>query len=57
MVVDKVFSVAAVDGPFGNVEWLGDSRALHHVCNDMSLKWDIKVRDDPIMHTHLSREL
>ena len=28
---------------------MGDSRSSCHVCNDPSLLWDIRVRDDPIL--------
>ena len=32
-----------------NVEWLGDSGASRHVCNDLGLMWDVKVHEDPIL--------
>ena len=41
----------------GDVEWLGDSGASRHVCNDMSLLWDVKVREDPIIVRRLSGNL
>ena len=41
----------------GDVEWLGDSGASRHVCNDMSLLWDVKVREDPIILRQLSGQL
>ena len=49
MVVDEVLSVVVVVGPSRDVEWLGDSRASRHVCNDVSILWDVRVREDTIM--------
>ena len=28
---------------------MGDSGASRHVCNDMSLLWDVNVREEPIL--------
>lgn len=57
MVVDQVFSVVVDDDPSGNVDWLRDSRASRHVCNDLSLTWDVRVRDNSILLRQLPREL
>ena len=48
MVVDEVLPVAAADGLSENMVWLGDSRAPRHVCNDLGLMLDVRVRDNPI---------
>ena len=32
-----------------NVEWLGDTRASRHVCNDVSLMHDVRTREKPIL--------
>ena len=57
MVVEEVLPHAIVEGSTGDVEWLGDSGASRHVCNDMSLLWDVKVREDPIILRQLSGKL
>ena len=31
------------------VEWLGDTGASRHVCNDLSLMWDVRTREKPIL--------
>ena len=35
------------------VEWLGDTGALRHVCNDLSLMRDVRTREKPILLRHL----
>ena len=50
MIVDEVFFVAAADR-------LGDFGASRRVRNDLSLSWDVKVREDPIFLRQLSAEL
>ena len=57
MVVEEVLPHAIVEGSMGDVEWLGDSGASRHVCNDMSLKRNVKVREDPIALRQLSGQL
>ena len=39
LVADEVLSIADHSDPSGNVEWLGDSGASRHVCNDLSFMW------------------
>ena len=39
------------------VEWLGDTRASRHVCNDLSLMWDVRTREKPILLRHLVGDL
>ena len=46
-----------MEGSTGDVVWLGDSGASRHVCNDMSLLWDVKVREDPIILRRISGKL
>lgn len=55
MVVEEM--LPNVDGSSQDVEWLGDSGASRHVCNDMSLLWDVKVREDPILLRQLSKQV
>ena len=31
------------------VEWLGDTGASRHVCNDLSLMRDVRTREKPIL--------
>ena len=31
------------------VEWLGDTGASRHVCNDLSLMQDVRTREKPIL--------
>ena len=31
------------------VEWLGDTGASRHVCNDLSLMQDVRTRENPIL--------
>ena len=35
------------------VEWLGDTGASRHVCNDLSLLQDVRTREKPIFLRHL----
>ena len=39
------------------VEWLGDTGASRHVCNDLSLMWDVRTREKPIVLRQLVGEL
>ena len=39
------------------VEWLGDIGALQHVCNDLSLMWDVWTREKPILLRQLVEDL
>ena len=39
------------------VEWLGDTGALRHVCNDLSLMWDVRTREKPILLRQLVGDL
>ena len=31
------------------VEWLGDTRASRHVCNDLAMMEDVRTREKPIL--------
>ena len=31
------------------VEWLGDTGSSRHVCTDLSLMWDVRTREKPIL--------
>ena len=31
------------------VEWLGDTEASRHVCNDLSMTQDVRTREKPIL--------
>ena len=31
------------------VEWLGYTRSSRHVCTDLSLMWDVRTREKPIL--------
>ena len=53
MVVSEVLSVF-IDVPSENVEWLGDHSAHRHVCNYLSLLWDVRVREDLVKIQKLS---
>ena len=57
MVMEEVLSNASVYDASENVEWLGDSGASRHVCNDLRLMWDVEVREDPILLRQLSGEI
>ena len=35
------------------VEWLGDTGASRHVCNDLSLMQDVRTREKPILPRQL----
>ena len=50
MMVDEVFFVAAADQ-------VGDFGASRRVRNDLSLLWDVRVRENPIFLRQLSAEL
>ena len=39
------------------VEWLGDTGASRHVCNDLSLMWDVRTREKPILLRELVGDL
>ena len=39
------------------VEWLGDTGASRHVCNDLSLMWDVRMREKPILLRQLVGDL
>ena len=49
MVLEEVLSNSVGSDPLTDVEWLGDSGASRHVCNDMSLLWDVVEREEPIL--------
>ena len=55
-VVDEVLS-ASVAGEMQSVEWLGDTGASRHVCNDLSVMWDVVVREKPVVLRQLVGEL
>ena len=57
MVIEEVLSNASVHDASDNVEWLGDSGASRHVCNDLGLMWEVKVHEDPILLRQLSGEI
>ena len=52
MVIEEVLSNSLAASK--NVEWLGDSGASRHVCIDLSLMWNVKVHEDPILLRQLS---
>ena len=43
MAVDDVGKAAK------EVEWLGDTMSSRHVCTDLSLMWDVRTREKPIL--------
>lgn len=43
--------------PSRKAEWLGESEASRHVCNDLRLLWDVMVKEEPILLRHLLGEL
>ena len=53
MFIDEVRSVSG-DRPSKAVEWVSDSKASRHFCNDLSLLWDVRVTEDPIVLGQLS---
>ena len=48
MVVEKVLLISVGGHPLEDVEWPGYFGASRHVCNDMSLLWDVNVREEPM---------
>jgi len=57
MMVEEVQVGQEDAADFARVEWLGDSGASRHVCTNLSLMWDVVVREDPILLRQLSGEL
>ena len=39
------------------MEWLGDTGASRHVRNDLSLMWDVRTREKPILLRQLVGDL
>ena len=39
------------------VEWLGDTGASRHVCNDLSLMQDVRTREKPILLRQLVADI
>ena len=56
MVVEEVLLNFVGGHPLQNVEWLGYFGASRHVQNDLSLLWDVNVREEPILLRQLSGE-
>ena len=48
MVAHEVLPDASFNEPEDEIEWLADSGAGRHVCNDLSLMWDVKEIADPV---------
>ena len=48
MVAHEVLPDASLNEPEDKIEWLADSGASRHVCNDLSLMWDVKEIVDPV---------
>ena len=48
MVAHEVLPDASFNVPKDEIEWLADSGANRHVCNDLSLMWDVKEIVDPV---------
>ena len=48
MVMAEYFPDALSDDPLNEPEWLADSGARSHVCNDLKLLWDVKQLTEPI---------
>ena len=39
------------------VEWLGDTGASRHVCNDLFLMQEVQTREKPILLRHLAGDI
>ena len=48
MVAHEVLPETSCNEPEDEIEWLADSGAGRHVCNDLSLMWDVKELEDPV---------
>ena len=46
MAVEEELLNFVVDGCSEEVKWSGDSWASRRICNNMSLLWNVKVRED-----------
>ena len=57
MVVEEVLSFDASDVASEQVEWLADFAAGKHVCNDLSLIWDVRVLKGLILLRQLSGQV
>ena len=55
--VFKEVMVANVGKVAEVVEWLGDTGASRHVCNDLSLMQDVRTRQKPIMLQQLVKDI
>ena len=49
MVLEEALPKSLGSNPLNYVEWLANSGASRHVCNDMSLLWDVIEREEPIL--------
>lgn len=58
MMVQEDGTITPYVGGFRRgVEWLADSGASRHVCNNLHLMWDVVVKRDPIVLKQLSGEM